>query len=57
MPRAASLNGGPMILLPWDPMYRAQDFSEHEYNKAEILSVGEPFSRLLCIEGFWLPVA
>jgi 8-oxo-dGTP pyrophosphatase MutT (NUDIX family) len=57
MPRAISFNGGPMILLPWDPMYRAKDIPEDEYEKAVVLSVEEPFSRLLCTGGFWRPVS
>jgi 8-oxo-dGTP pyrophosphatase MutT (NUDIX family) len=52
-PRALRGPEGPVILLPWDPMYD-REFRLGE--APEVLPPGAPFSRLWQREGIWRPV-
>ena len=56
LPRLLSLEGGLLILEPWDPMIHEEIQVSTETLPFAVLPVGEPFSRLWLREGVWRPV-
>lgn len=57
MPRAALSSKGPMVLLPWDPMFSKFEKWNHSQPPGNVLDPLEPFSRLWNDNGFWKPVS
>jgi len=57
-PRLINLDRGALLIEPWDPEYGQPDI-EIDARKLEnaLLPAGEPFSRIWCRDGLWLPIA
>jgi 8-oxo-dGTP pyrophosphatase MutT (NUDIX family) len=47
---------GTVMILPWDPCYDQDTGIDVESLQDLILPVGEPFSRVWCRDGLWIPV-
>ncbi|MFH1350308.1 MAG: hypothetical protein ABII26_05155 [Pseudomonadota bacterium] len=57
MPRSTPCAEGPLLLLPWDPMYSGQvAVDSMKGMSGKILPLGEGFSRLWFNKGRWVPV-
>ncbi len=58
MPRMIFLEGGTVILEPWDPQYNEKDIClDPGTLEKSFLPAGQPFSRLFFCRGRWRPVA
>lgn len=58
MPRMIFLEGGTVILEPWDPQYREKEIClDPGALEKSFLPAGRPFSRLFFCKGRWRPVA
>ncbi len=55
-PRAVLSDKGPVILLPWDPMYNEARQNNSKITPQKILKPGEDFSRVWNDHGAWKPV-
>jgi 8-oxo-dGTP pyrophosphatase MutT (NUDIX family) len=56
IPRLIGSSKGPVLLLPWDPVYREAHPMDRLGPEMSPLPVGVPFSRLWLDQGIWRPV-
>jgi 8-oxo-dGTP pyrophosphatase MutT (NUDIX family) len=56
LPRALATKRGPLLLLPWDPLYGEEGKTYAEEMGEPLQTPGEPFSRLWYHENIWRPV-